>query len=780
MKKYKYISAFIAIIFCLTVSAHAYGNRRMSPFKADFQKASDLFEKKKFAEAGKLFEKMRANLDREEEAEICLEAAFKLAECHKALGYHKRALATLEEAEPLLKKSADRYRNAVFLTSLADLNLTLGGEMEGNLKRLLSALEEARKAGAPRLMAGILNELGNARAWRKEYDKALASYDKSLELLAGDQSKYGINLRFKAMLNKSRVLCLNGEAKKAFASLHRVFSGLKKTPDSHGKVGHLLALHGVIGELRGSGLGAADKSNFFSLADQTLSQALKIGEKIQNAKLLSSVYGHSGRLREEESRHDKGKMDEAKELTRKAIFFAGQGNFPEILYLWQWQMGRLFAAEKNIEKAIFFYKKAIETLNPIRGALFSGYRDRKDFFNLRVKPVYAGLAKLYLKQAEKAPDESVSRDKMFAARDAMEILKTAELQDFFKSECVVKTRENHERAHRAPDGVLLLYPMALEDGIVLLATFPDGIKQKKTDVSQKEVERVVRKLRAGLQNRTDRMFIYEAQKLYDWLIRPFEAELEHYNIDTLAIAPDGALRLIPFSTLHDGEKFLVEKYAMSVIPAISLTSFEKFDWPENPEILITGLSEARQGFPPLPGVSEELKEVSRIMNAKTFYSGKEHNLKNLKNEFKNKAYSIVHFATHGIFGSSPEKTFLLLYDGKLNMNGLSDLIGMGKFRKKQVELLTLSACQTALGDERAALGLAGVAVKAGVKSVLATLWFVDDEAASIVIREFYRQLKKTGVSKAKALAKAQRTLMTKKRWRHPAYWAPFLLIGNWM
>jgi len=136
-------------------------------------------------------------------------------------------------------------------------------------------------------------------------------------------------------------------------------------------------------------------------------------------------------------------------------------------------------------------------------------------------------------------------------------------------------------------------------------------------------------------------------------------------------------------------------------------------------------------------------------------------------------------ATHGVFGGSAEDTFLLTYDGRLDMNRLSDLIKIGRFRDQPVELLTLSACQTALGDERAALGLAGVAVKAGVRSVIATLWFVDDEATSATIRDFYRRLRQPGMHKAQALQQAQQALMAQSRFRHPAYWAPFLLIGSW-
>ena len=115
------------------------------------------------------------------------------------------------------------------------------------------------------------------------------------------------------------------------------------------------------------------------------------------------------------------------------------------------------------------------------------------------------------------------------------------------------------------------------------------------------------------------------------------------------------------------------------------------------------------------------------------------------------------------------------------MDKLQNIIGLGRFRDKPLELLTLSACKTAVGDDKAALGLAGIAVKAGARSAIATLWFVDDEATSIAVADFYRQLlQKPGLSKAKALQIVQKKLIAQDRYWHPSYWGPFLLIGNWL
>lgn len=141
----------------------------------------------------------------------------------------------------------------------------------------------------------------------------------------------------------------------------------------------------------------------------------------------------------------------------------------------------------------------------------------------------------------------------------------------------------------------------------------------------------------------------------------------------------------------------------------------------------------------------------------------------------------MHIASHGQFDRNPNNTFLLTYDDKLTLDKLQSLLGFSQIRENSVELLTLSACQTAVGDERAALGLAGVAIKAGAKSALASLWFVNDESTSQLIVEFYRNLlNQPQWSRAKALQQAQQKLAATLAYQHPAYWAPFLLIGNWL
>ena len=149
-------------------------------------------------------------------------------------------------------------------------------------------------------------------------------------------------------------------------------------------------------------------------------------------------------------------------------------------------------------------------------------------------------------------------------------------------------------------------------------------------------------------------------------------------------------------------------------------------------------------------------------------------------EMRAAPYSVVHIASHGHFDRDPKRSFLLSYDGRLTMDELERLMKQTRYRDDAVELLTLSACRTAAGDDRAALGLAGVAVKAGARSAVATLWYVNDEASSRLVTEFYQTLRTSPTSKAIALQAAQRKTLADPRYRHPGYWSPFLLIGNWL
>jgi len=144
-------------------------------------------------------------------------------------------------------------------------------------------------------------------------------------------------------------------------------------------------------------------------------------------------------------------------------------------------------------------------------------------------------------------------------------------------------------------------------------------------------------------------------------------------------------------------------------------------------------------------------------------------------------FNVVHLATHGQFSSDADKTFILTWDDRIKVKQLSAILrDRDSAEATPLELLVLSACQTASGDKRAALGLAGVAVRSGARSTLATLWSVSDEAASTLMPRFYQELTVPGTTKAQALQRAQLSLLKDPRFQLPLYWAPFVLVGNWL
>ena len=203
---------------------------------------------------------------------------------------------------------------------------------------------------------------------------------------------------------------------------------------------------------------------------------------------------------------------------------------------------------------------------------------------------------------------------------------------------------------------------------------------------------------------------------------------------------------------------------------------------QNVSALTAGVTEVRPHRPnlgALPGVKEELENIkaevpSLILLNESFTES------NFNTEVNTSAYEVVHLATHGEFSSVAEETFLLTWDDVINLNELNTLISADQKQKNPIELLVLSACRTAAGDSRAALGLAGVAVRSGARSTLASLWSVDDVATTELMTRFYQRLAKGKVTKAEALREAQQELLQTDEFKHPYYWSAFILLGNWL
>lgn len=710
------------------------------------------------------------------------EALIQLAAAYHALGQQRLALESIKEAVALARAAKDLPRLASALSSLGAMQAYSRGADDVE-KNLGEALRLARSGKDSRTTASVLNNLGNLAAAQGKYDAATQHYREAIGLAgrAGDKS-----LAATGRANLADATARSGNFVGAAALTSEAVKAATALPDSHQKAFCLLRAGKTWEWLFENEPSHLPKQRLAAM--RAYEAAAVTATALGDDRALSLSLGYTGHLYEQEK-----KMDEALRLTARATFLAQRLRSPDILYQWEWQTGRILQAQGRIGDAIDAHRRAVDSLEKIRSDLSVrlGNSNARSSFREAVGEVYFGLADLLLVRADGVKDREESEKNLREARDVCEQLKTVELEDYFQDDCVnllKKKKENVEdilRGDTAGKGgsrgqnTAVIYFVPLRDRIETIVSLPDGLHRVKVPVGSEQLTFVAREFRLNLEKRTTNEYLAGAWLLYDWLIRPLEPLLTAGKIDTLVFIPDGALRAVPMAAFHDRRQFLIEKYAIAVSPGLTLMEPRAMDQ-TTATLMASGLSESVQGFPALPAVVAEMKQLDERMKTRTFMN-RDFLKADVEKEFKSKDYSVVHIASHGEFSGDVRKTFVLTYDSRMNLDEMEKMIRPAQLRDKPVEMLSLSACQTAAGDDRAALGLAGVAVKAGARSAFATLWCVNDEASAKLIADFYGELfGRNYSSKAKALRKAQLNLLGDPRYSHPCLWAPYLIIGNWL
>ena len=271
---------------------------------------------------------------------------------------------------------------------------------------------------------------------------------------------------------------------------------------------------------------------------------------------------------------------------------------------------------RNHDDAIGSYRRAVRTLQSIRPELSVSYGAPQDSFRETMGPLYFELVDLLLQRAASLQDRDQVAPYLIEAREAVELFKAAELRDYFRDDCVDTALAKITTLDVVAQTAVVIYPIVLSDRTELLVSLPNGLKRLSIPVRAETLTEEVRQFRRKLEKRTTREYLPHAQKLYDWLIRPLEPDLSAFPIDTLVFVPDGALRTIPMAALHDGKQFLVAKYALGTTPSLNLTDPRPIKR-ENMNVLAVGVTEAVQGFPALPNVSEELKALHTLFGSTT-------------------------------------------------------------------------------------------------------------------------------------------------------------------
>ena len=303
--------------------------------------------------------------------------------------------------------------------------------------------------------------------------------------------------------------------------------------------------------------------------------------------------------------------------------------------------------------------------------------------------------------------------------------------------------------------VLWAIPKADHLHMVLITPSKEPVVRDLYDVPEDVLSQAVDNFHLEMYGGKSEMFA--ARRLHSWLIEPFEADyLEKEGIDTILFCLGNGLRSLPLSALFDGESFLLEKYSSTRIPAFNLIQTE-YSPVKQKQILAMGASKFQE-LSPLPAVSTELDNVLSAWDTAQPSQPKNHaflneafTLTNLKQQLDTESPDIVHLATHAIFEpGSPDSSYIQLWNEPLKMSNIRDL----NWQNPSVELLVLSACRTAIGDDEAELGFAGITLQSGAKSALASIWNVSDAGTLALMSEFYRQMGSTS-TKAEALRQAQ-------------------------
>jgi CHAT domain-containing protein len=732
--------------------------------------AQRAFQKGEFARAAADWQKAMEAFRQAGNANAEILMSVSLAGAYQSIGQQRRAVEILEAGLVRSERLGDRSLTTLVKSKLgAALVMTADGERAGLLLR--EALAAARAGNDPKLSAAILNDLGNLLGTQQEFAESLKTLEESVALARQTGNSW---LTAQALCNAAATAARAGEHRKADELNSQAIEEIARLEASHGKAFLWLTAGQTDRQIKFPD--AEEAKRLLLRGHHSFQQALELAEKQEDRAIESYALGYMGELYEQD-----GQPDAALGLTRRAAFAAQRAQIPEALYRWEWQTGRLLKLRGDTEAALAAYRRAVETLQSIRSDVSLGYGNAtmRRSFRESQGPLFFELADLLLGQASVAADPAREQSLLREARDAVEQLKAVELEDYLCDECVNVQRANTRAVEAVDAQTAVVYLIPLADRTEILVGLTSGLKRFKLEVGVEALTAQVRQFRRNLETRTTYGYLEQGQRLYDWLIRPIRPWLVENRINTMVFIPDGALRTMPFAGLHDGEKFLIQEFAVAVAPGLSLVEPRPIELGKA-RLLLNGLSKPVQNFAPLNFVTGELESI-RPMYVNETLMDEGFTLNELKRKMTGEQFSIVHIASHGQFDRDVRKTFVLTYDTKLTLNDLEALIRPSQYRGRPVELLVLSACQTAAGDDRAALGLAGVAVKAGARSALATLWFVNDQSTQALISEVYSQLSGSPpVSKARALQAAQIKLLNDRRYRHPCYWSPYLIIGNWL
>ena len=741
-----------------------------------------------------------------------VEALIQRGETYRALGRYPDAEADLLQA---LAKS-----RAAGLDSLEVVALQALGQVDAQQQRttqaderLHAALDRARRLANPTLIAASANALGNLRFEQGASVEAGRLYHEALQQAERVDDPA---LRATIRINLARQSPGPAQALRELQSARTLANQVASTGE---RVELLIALAQVAPR-------SAPGVQGQTLARESLSAAVELASRAGLERAESQALGGLSELAE-----DGGQTTEARRLTEQAITAAPIDAY-DLRYQWEWRLGRLLRDQGDRRRAIAAYRRAVDHLQHIRNDIPVEYAEGRSSFRETLEPLYLGLADLLLLESASLADAGGTQALLREARNTVEQIKLDELRDYFRDACILPLRQEIETL--APRAAVL-YPVILDDRLEILVSIGRHLYQATTPIGREPLRMTAEIL--ALKLRYDQPIDEEATQLHEWLIAPIQSWLDAHSIDTLVFVPDGPLRAVPLSALRTPDRYLVERYAVATVPGLKLLQPDALSRTDM-TTLLAGLSRpgpvvddlpgwwvdalieqyrgrgrgaradanSRRGVSvgvrgvrgetlrsgpsraatnekidalSLPGVAEEIDQLAQRVPGRALRD-QEFLLSRFVEEVGGQPYRVVHIASHGLFQGPPEENFIVTYDRKLDMKTLASALKPKELAQRPIEVLVLSACQTAEGDDRTPLGLSGIAIQSGARSALGSLWPVGDQSTQALMRDFYDQLRQPGMSKARALQTAQKAMIARGGAARPGDWAAFILVGNWL
>ncbi|MBE9060891.1 CHAT domain-containing protein [cf. Phormidesmis sp. LEGE 11477] len=706
--------------------------------------------------------------------EAQLQAQIAQAQELQSLGFYRRALLQLSDLD--LPGQPDSPIKVRGLHLLSDLQRTVGDLAAAKVTiENAIATTQAINAQTPNAIeiAPMLLSLGHIAAAAGDIEQALEQYE-SVSAIASDPQ-----LKLRSHLSQLPLLTETDNQPRIEALYADIQSLIERLPVNKITVNARLELarHYIENSIEGDIVTP-------QVIAQNLATARDQAQTLADSYAESYALGYLGELYLEQQQ-----LSNADTALSQALEIAEAVRSPELAYQWQWALGKVHVQQNRTALALGNYENAADSLKTLRGNLIAIAPDLRFDFREQVEPVYREWVDLLL-SSEVAGDigeeTAAGSSNLRKAQIAIESLQLAELENYFAEPCVPLSQDISQIIENTTSPTAVLYPIILPGRLEILLKLPDqSLQQYTVAIAQLDLEALLNQLQIDLRLpfSINQLRTLSAQ-LYDLLIRPTQPALAQNNIDTLVFVLDGSLRNVPMAALYDGQQYLIENYSIALAPGLQLVAPQPI---ANRKLttLIAGLSEARHGFSTLPFVKAEVSQVQQTTSSRVLLNEDftEDQLTTLLNSAD---YQVVHLATHGQFSSDAEDTFILAWDKPIQVDEFNTLLRQSdQTSDRVIELLILSACETALGDRRAALGIAGVAVQAGARSTLATLWNLDDETGALFSNYFYQALQQPDTSKAQALRLAQLQILSggesdSQRYQHPRYWASYILLGNWL